>query len=103
MKTENSTRIKVHTIKGATIENNKNIMILVFGEISGRRFTQTFLLASQGLKKYYIQNDAFMFCDLVFLPSKEDSKSTTPTISPSPTLQPAVAQVTVEKVLFVFE
>ena len=93
------------------LEHNKaGIIIHVFGEFGGRRFTQTFLLASQGLKKYYIHHDTFMFCDLAFISPKDEALSVPIVASPLATIQsvntstPSAvpAQVTVEKVDTIF-
>lgn len=82
------------------LENNKSLMILVFAEIAGRRFTQTFLLASQGLKKYYIQHDVFMFCDLVFRPHGEELKSIISNENTAPEPEPVLPRHVVEKVIY---
>uniref|UniRef100_A0A6M2DTV1 Putative rasgap sh3 binding protein rasputin n=1 Tax=Xenopsylla cheopis TaxID=163159 RepID=A0A6M2DTV1_XENCH len=47
------------------------VVVQVTGELSNagqpmRRFTQTFVLASQSPKKYYVHNDIFRYQDLVF-------------------------------------
>lgn len=53
----------------ATLGNG--VVVQVTGELSNggapmRRFTQTFVLAAQSPKKYYVHNDIFRYQDLVF-------------------------------------
>ena len=67
------------------MDNNK-IFILVFGDIAGRRFTQTFILASQGIKKYYILTEIFMYCDVVFLPAADHTNPSVPVVPSKPTI-----------------
>lgn len=53
----------------ATLGNG--VVVQVTGELSNggapmRRFTQTFVLAAQSPKKYYVHNDIFRYQDIVF-------------------------------------
>ncbi|CAH2267991.1 jg8433 [Pararge aegeria aegeria] len=53
----------------ATLGNG--VVVQVTGELSNggapmRRFTQTFVLAAQSPKKYYVRNDIFRYQDIVF-------------------------------------
>merc|ERR1719295_1934096 len=59
----------------ATLENG--VVIQVSGELSNsgtphRRFMQTFVLAPQSLKKYYVVNDMFRYQDEVFSDVDDD-------------------------------
>ncbi|XP_035736544.1 ras GTPase-activating protein-binding protein 2-like [Vespa mandarinia] len=58
-----------------TLENG--VVVQVSGELSNagqpmRRFTQTFVLAIQAPKKYYVHNDIFRYQDLIF-PDEEET------------------------------
>ena len=56
-------------------------MLQVTGELSNRgepmrRFMQTFVLAAQSQKKYFVQNDIFRYQDEVFEDDTSDSEDT---------------------------
>ncbi|XP_015181642.1 PREDICTED: ras GTPase-activating protein-binding protein 2 isoform X1 [Polistes dominula] len=58
-----------------TLENG--VVVQVSGELSNagqpmRRFTQTFVLAIQAPKKYYVHNDIFRYQDMIF-PDEEET------------------------------
>lgn len=55
----------------------KGVVVQVTGELSNggapmRRFTQTFVLAAQSPKKYYVHNDIFRYQDIVFSDEEGD-------------------------------
>ncbi|KAG6448178.1 hypothetical protein O3G_MSEX005369, partial [Manduca sexta] len=59
----------------ATLGNG--VVVQVTGELSNggapmRRFTQTFVLAAQSPKKYYVHNDIFRYQDIVFSDEEGD-------------------------------
>lgn len=62
----------------ATLGNG--VVVQVTGELSNagqpmRRFTQTFVLAAQSPKKYYVHNDIFRYQDEVFTDEECDPES----------------------------
>lgn len=69
---EANNRFKIHSVKGS-FTSNKGIVLQVCGEVSTRRFFQTFILAQQSAKKFYVQNDIFQFVDVAFHCESQDS------------------------------
>ncbi|VDM62659.1 unnamed protein product [Angiostrongylus costaricensis] len=67
--------------------SNKGIVLQVCGEVSTRRFFQTFILAQQSAKKFYVQNDIFQFVDVAFHCESQDSPA------PPASSESAVAEV----------
>ncbi|XP_045449407.1 ras GTPase-activating protein-binding protein 2 [Melitaea cinxia] len=87
----------------ATLGNG--VVVQVTGELSNggapmRRFTQTFVLAAQSPKKYYVHNDIFRYQDIVFSDEEgegsgrsegeeEEGVATGGYFPPAPTFPPA--------------
>ncbi|VDN28273.1 unnamed protein product [Cylicostephanus goldi] len=58
--------------------SHKGIVLQVCGEVSTRRFFQTFILGQQSAKKFYVQNDIFQFVDVAFHSESQDSPAPAP-------------------------
>ncbi|CAI4231814.1 unnamed protein product [Auanema sp. JU1783] len=93
-------RIKITSIKGLATFNG-GIVLQIFGEMSGKRFVQTFILGQQGAKKYYVQNDLFHFVDQVYACAISDTGNSTPVEpeKPKPIVNGSVRKVPEEKVV----
>lgn len=80
----------------ATVGNA--VVVQVTGELSNngqpmRRFMQTFVLAPQSPKKYYVHNDIFRYQDEVFHDNDTDTENPEETLDSEPELEePVVAQ-----------
>ncbi|KAK6750017.1 hypothetical protein RB195_002175 [Necator americanus] len=74
---EANNRFKIHSVKGS-FTSHKGIVLQVCGEVSTRRFFQTFILGQQSAKKFYVQNDIFQFVDVAFHSESQESPAPAP-------------------------
>uniref|UniRef100_A0A1I7TDB3 NTF2 domain-containing protein n=1 Tax=Caenorhabditis tropicalis TaxID=1561998 RepID=A0A1I7TDB3_9PELO len=75
-----STRFKIHSIKGFPTLHKQGVIINVIGTVNLRPFTQTFLLGQQGQKKYYVETDSFQYIDNYFDFNADQEKHPTSTV-----------------------
>lgn len=82
----------------ATLGNG--VVVQVTGELSNagqpmRRFTQTFVLAAQSPKKYYVHNDIFRYQDEIYIDEEcdpESGRSETEDELPPPNVLPSIQE-----------
>ncbi|PAA79537.1 hypothetical protein BOX15_Mlig000803g2 [Macrostomum lignano] len=86
-------RTKILMVDSMPDSNGDGVLIQVCGEISNnagpmRRFMQTFLLAPNGPKKYFVQRDIFRYQDEVFTDADADVSDVAmePTAAAEPTV-----------------
>ena len=81
-------RAKIRQVDSQATVGNA-VVVQVSGELSNagqpmRRFMQTFVLAPQSPKKYYVHNDVFRYQDEVFHDSDNDTETLEETVGMKP-------------------
>lgn len=89
-----SSKVRVFSIKGQASLHN-GIVLHVTGDMTlpgqnNRRFSHTFVLGQQNVKKFYVHNDIFTFLDKVFETQSSTSSSTPSVASPPQPTKPTV-------------